>query len=273
MIGPFRSIGEYSNPLYLYHGSLKSIYLDIFTQELWFFSLHLFSNCFSFSCGVLHHCIPNPFHSVTRHQNSFFASTFTCSVTDVGIEKGSRTTIHSKIFQSTILSICDLPFQRPRSAAICFSIIIPGDQVCGDCHCDHYSTKSYRWSYQHRTKTIMVIRNTRPPPPRPGPGKNSCPGPENFQDCPASPRVWLLPHPAPKVLLPAPPCPPRNLFLLPRPAKKRLPVHPWCWRSWWWGPWRPWWSWRWWLQVLLAVEPKELSQHLSRTRTIPPVGG
>ena len=75
MIGPFRSIGEYSNPLYLYHGSLKSIYLDIFTQELWFFSLHLFSNCFSFSCGVLHHCIPNPFHSVTRHQNSFFAST------------------------------------------------------------------------------------------------------------------------------------------------------------------------------------------------------
>ena len=95
MIGPFRSIGEYSNPLYLYHGSLKSIYLDIFTQELWFFSLHLFSNCFSFSCGVLHHCIPNPFHSVTRHQNSFFASTFICSVTDVGIEKGSRTTIHT----------------------------------------------------------------------------------------------------------------------------------------------------------------------------------
>ena len=60
---------------YLYHGSIKYIYLDYPPKRCEFFSLHLFSHCFSFSVRVLHHCIPNPFHSVTRHQNSFFAST------------------------------------------------------------------------------------------------------------------------------------------------------------------------------------------------------
>ena len=74
----------------------QKIYIWIYPpKSCEFFSLHLFSHCFSFSCGVLHHCIPNPFHSVTRHQNSFFASTFICSVTDVGIQKGSRTTIEN----------------------------------------------------------------------------------------------------------------------------------------------------------------------------------
>ena len=47
-------------------------------------------------------------------------------------------------------------------------------------------------------------RDARPAPPCPSPGKNSCPGPENFQDCPDPPRpnlnmprVQLLPRRAP----------------------------------------------------------------------------
>ena len=74
---------------------------------------------------------------------------------------------------------------------------------------------------QNKFTLDITVRDARRAPPCPG--ENGCPGPENFQDCPASPRKCpefnfypALPKPEIFFLYPALACP---------EAKKGCPVH------------------------------------------------
>ena len=81
-----------------------------------------------------------------------------------------------------------------------------------------------------KTWRICLGQGCTPRPPCHALAAPDCPGPENFQDCPAPPQKCPEFNCCPEDFTTAPACPTPKKFpsAPPRPkAKKRCPVHPW----------------------------------------------
>ena len=122
MIGPFRSIGEYSNPLYFLPRKHKK-YIFGYIHPRVFFPCTSFQIASAFHAGFCTIVFLIHFTAWPGTKTLSLHPPFICSVTDVGIQKGSRTTIHSKIFQCTILSIFESPFASPFKSYLFFNHI------------------------------------------------------------------------------------------------------------------------------------------------------